>query len=164
MVYLSLGTNIGDKTQNLHIAINEISRQIGTIVSQSACFVTAPWGFKSDNSFLNACVGVETSLSPIDVLDICQAIEKQMGRTKKSEHKANVDGTESVIYHDRIIDIDILLYDDKIIRSDRLVIPHPLMHKRRFVLQPLAEIAYDVKIPGTSMSVGEMLKALPANS
>jgi len=164
MVYLSLGTNIGDKESNLHVAISEIERQIGKVVSQSAFLCTDPWGFDSENSFLNACVGVETTLSPTQLLNRCQKIEKQMGRTQKSFVVEGEDGQKKTIYHDRIIDIDILLYDDKEVHTSRLTVPHPLMSQRRFVLEPLAEIAYDVKIPGTTMSVGDMLSALPADS
>ena len=164
MVYLSLGSNIGDKDRNLRVAISEIEQQIGTVVSQSAFLFTAPWGFDSENSFLNACVGVDTSLSPEQLLDACQKIEKTMGRTRKSGRMRTADGMEKPVYHDRIIDIDILLYDTLEITTPRLTIPHPLMHCRRFVLEPLDEIAHDVKIPGTDMSVGEMLSALPANS
>ena len=163
MVYLSLGTNIGNKKQNLLEAISKINRQIGNVVSQSAFFATDPWGFESQNQFLNACLGVKTLLSPSDLLDKCQAIEKEMGRLQKSTKTTEPDGNETVVYHDRIIDIDILLYDDLIVQTRRLTIPHPLMHKRRFVLEPLAEIAYDVKIPGTEMSVGEMFNELAAS-
>jgi 2-amino-4-hydroxy-6-hydroxymethyldihydropteridine diphosphokinase len=163
MVFLSLGTNIGNKEQNLLEAISKINKQIGNVVSQSAFFATAPWGFESHNQFLNACLGVKTLLSPSDLLDQCQAIEKGMGRQQKSKRTTDADGKETIVYHDRIIDIDILLYDDRIVQTRRLTIPHPLMHKRRFVLEPLAEIAYDVKIPGTEMSVGEMLNELAAS-
>ena len=163
MIYLSLGTNIGNKEQNLLEAIRKINKQIGNVVSQSAFFATSPWGFDSQNLFLNACVGVETPLSPSDLLDQCQAIEKEMGRIQKSMKTTDAEGNETVVYHDRIIDIDILLYDDLIVQTRGLTIPHPLMHRRRFVLEPLAEIAYDMKIPGTEMSVGEMLKDLAAN-
>lgn len=162
MLYLSLGTNIGDKENNLHDAIDFIEEQIGTVVSQSAFLCTEPWGFESENSFLNACVGVKTSLSPLEVLDCCQKIEKSMGRRHKSKTVRQADGSTKAIYHDRIIDIDILLYDDLQINTPRLTIPHPLMHKRLFVLEPLSEIAYEVNIPGTDMSVGEMWRALDA--
>lgn len=164
MVYLSLGTNIGDKEQNLLTALDKIDKQIGNVVSQSAFFATAPWGFESVNTFLNACVAVETDLSPEELLNECQAIERQMGRTQKSTVATQADGSTTAVYHDRVIDIDILLFDNRIIKTPRLTIPHPLMHRRRFVLEPLAQIAYDVNIPGTSMSVGEMLNTLAAEA
>ena len=130
-VYLSLGTNLGDKEQNLMSAITEIERRIGSIRAQSAFLTTEPWGFESENSFLNAAVRVETDLAPLALLDETQQIERDMGRTQKS-----VEGK----YHDRIIDIDILLYDDLHIQTKRLTIPHPLMYERDFVLIPLREI------------------------
>lgn len=130
-VFLSLGTNLGDKEHNLHQAISEIQMRIGAIKAQSAFLQTAPWGFDSKNSFLNAAVRVETDLSPFAVLRTTQDIERHMGRTHKS-----VGG----IYHDRIIDIDILLYDDLHLSTPELTIPHPHINERDFVLIPLSQI------------------------
>lgn len=130
-VYLSLGTNLGDKERNLSVAIKEIGRRIGTVRVQSAFLTTKPWGFSSDNDFLNAAVCCETALSPFDLLHGTQAIEHDMGRLSKS-----VGG----VYHDRIIDIDILVYDDIHIETPELTIPHPRMNERDFVLKPLKEI------------------------
>ena len=136
-VYLSLGTNLGDKEHNLVSAITEIERRIGPIRAQSAFLTTEPWGFESKNTFLNAAVRVETELSPNALLRVTQQIEREMGRTQKS----SVDPQQSkVIYHDRIIDIDILLYDDLHINTKKLIIPHPHMYERDFVLIPLKEI------------------------
>jgi 2-amino-4-hydroxy-6-hydroxymethyldihydropteridine diphosphokinase len=130
-VYLSLGTNLGDKEQNLLSAITEIGRRIGSIRAQSAFHSTEPWGFESENTFLNAAVRVETELAPLALLKETQQIERDMGRTQKS-----VNGK----YHDRIIDIDILLYDDLHLNTPKLTIPHPHMYERDFVLIPLKEI------------------------
>ena len=136
-VYLSLGTNLGDKEHNLVSAIKEIERRIGPVRAQSAFLTTEPWGFESKNTFLNAAVRVETELSPNELLRVTQQIEREMGRTQKS----SVDPQQSkVIYHDRIIDIDILLYDDLHINTKKLTIPHPHMYERDFVLIPLKEI------------------------
>lgn len=136
-VYLSLGTNLGDKEKNLVSAIKEIERRIGPVRAQSAFLTTEAWGFESENTFLNAAVRVETELSPNALLRITQQIEREMGRTRKS----SVDPQQStVIYHDRIIDIDILLYDDLHINTKKLTIPHPHMYERDFVLIPLKEI------------------------
>ena len=136
-VYLSLGTNLGDKKHNLVSAIKEIERRIGPVRAQSAFLTTEPWGFESENTFLNAAVRVETELSPNELLRVTQQIEREMGRTQKS----SVDPQQSkVIYHDRIIDIDILLYDDLHINTKKLIIPHPHMYERDFVLIPLKEI------------------------
>lgn len=131
IVYLSLGTNLGDKEHNLTSAITEIARRIGPVRAQSAFLATEPWGFESANTFLNAAVRVETELTPQDLLNATQQIERDMGRTQKSENGH---------YHDRIIDIDILLYDDLHINTKKLTIPHPHMYERNFVLIPLKEI------------------------
>lgn len=140
-VFLSLGTNLGDKEHNLMSAITEIERRIGPIRAQSAFLHTEPWGFESENSFLNAVVRVETELSPLALLDETQQIERDMGRTQKTDvPDGSPTKSSQPIYHDRIIDIDILLYDDLHISTPRLTIPHPLMYKRDFVLIPLQEI------------------------
>ena len=136
-VYLSLGTNLGDKERNLLLAIAEIGRRIGPIKAQSAFLATEPWGFESENTFLNAAIRIETNLSPIALLDETQQIERDMGRTQKSSANCQL---STVNYQDRIIDIDILLYDDLHIDTPRLTIPHPLMQQRDFVLIPLKEI------------------------
>lgn len=136
-VYLSLGTNLGDKEHNLVSAITEIERRIGPIRAQSAFLATEPWGFESPNTFLNAAIRVETELSPHALLKVTQQIERDMGRTQKSTVNNQL---STVNYHDRIIDIDILLYDDLQIHTKKLTIPHPHMYERDFVLIPLKEI------------------------
>lgn len=134
-VYLGLGTNLGNKEANLRTAIYKLQERIGKQVSLSSFYETAPWGFESDHSFLNAAIGLETSLSPIEILHITQEIEKELGRTQKS-----VNGS----YSDRLIDIDILLYDTLVLQTPELTIPHPLMTERDFVMKPLIEIAGNV--------------------
>lgn len=131
IAYLSLGTNLGDKRKNIAEAIKNIGELVGDVVRQSALYETEPWGFRSDNRFVNAAVCVDTQLSPRRLLEVTQRIEREMGRTLKSA------GGE---YHDRIIDIDILLYGDLHIDEPDLKIPHPLMHERDFVMTPLNEI------------------------
>ena len=130
-VYLGLGSNLGDKAANITLAVQHIEEQIGHVVRQSALYVSEPWGFESENNFVNAVVRCETALSPHKLLHATQRIERQMGRKQKS-----LDG----VYHDRIIDIDILLYDDLTIDTPTLKIPHPLMQQRDFVMIPLGEI------------------------
>lgn len=147
IVYLGLGTNLGDKAANLHAAVHLISGKIGKVISLSSFYATAPWGFESENSFLNAAICVETSLSPLEVLHRTQEIERTLGRTHKST---------GGIYHDRIIDIDLLLYNKEIIQTPELTIPHPLMLQRDFVMNPLVEIAPDVVHPVS----GKKLSAL----
>ena len=142
--YLSLGTNLGDKEHNLVSAITEIGRRIGPVRAQSAFLATEPWGFESENTFLNAAIRVETELSPNALLKVTQQIERDMGRTQKSTVNCQLSTVNcqlsTVTYHDRIIDIDILLYDDLHINTPKLTIPHPLMYERDFVLIPLKEI------------------------
>ena len=133
-VYFSLGSNLGNKEENICEAISRMARLIGTVERQSTLLVTEPWGFESNNSFVNAAVCCSTELSPRQVLEATQVIERDMGRTRKS-----ADGK----YHDRIIDIDILLYDDFRIDEPDLKIPHPLMNEREFVMKPLREIFWE---------------------
>ena len=146
-VYLGLGTNLGDKEVNLRTAIYKLQERIGKQVSLSSFYETAPWGFESDHSFLNAAIGLETSLSPIEILHITQEIEKELGRTKKS-----VNGS----YSDRLIDIDILLYDTLVLQTPELTIPHPLMTERDFVMKPLIEIAGNVIHPTRQKTLSEL--------
>ena len=130
-VSLGLGTNLGDKVQHLNDAISRISERVGQVVCQSSFLETEPWGFESDHTFLNAVICCKTEKTPREVLLLTQQIERDMGRTHKSD---------SVGYADRIIDIDILLYDDLTVDEPDLKIPHPLMHQRDFVMKPLEEV------------------------
>lgn len=130
-VYLGIGTNEGNRAANISRAIALIADNVGKVTKQSTVIETEPWGFESANAFLNCALCVDTQLEPLDLLEATQQIERQMGRKEKS-----TDGT----YHDRIIDIDILLYDDINICAGRLIVPHPLMLQRDFVMIPLREI------------------------
>lgn len=132
-VYFSLGANIGDKEDNLRRAVEGINIRIGEVVRQSSFYYSQPWGFVSPNSFVNLCICCETVLSPHEVLEATKSIEKELGRTEKSAKGE---------YHDRLIDIDILLYDDEHIDEPELKIPHPLMQERDFVMVPLREIMH----------------------
>ncbi len=131
IVYLGLGTNIGNRRGNLVKAAALLAERVGDILALSGFMETEPWGFESENLFLNAAIKMETPLTPDELLSATQAIEREMGREKKS------DGS----YHDRVIDIDILLYDNRVIEQPGLIVPHPLMQERLFVMAPLAEIA-----------------------
>ncbi len=150
-VYLGLGTNIGDRRLNLTRAIELLSLALGKCIAVSRFIETAPWGFKSENSFLNCAAAFETELQTTELLDTTESIERELGRTVKSQGGN---------YSDRIIDIDILLYGNETIETERLTVPHPLMHKRDFVLQPLAEIAPDVVHPVLDKSIILLLKEL----
>ena len=135
-LYLSLGTNLGDRRSNLETALTHIAREVGTVISSSDVIETEPWGFDSLNSFLNMAVKVETLLQPLEVLHATQDIERQMGRSEKSVNRE---------YKDRLIDIDLLLYDDIVMNTPELTIPHPLMYQREFVMIPLLQIAPELK-------------------
>ena len=131
-VYLGLGTNLGEKEQNMYDALAAIAEQVGVVQKFSSFFRSQPEGFDSDNEFLNAVALVETDLTPHQLLHVTQSIEKQLGRTAKSTQG----------YADRVFDIDILLYDDVEVDTPDLKIPHPLMKQRQFVMVPFLEI-YD---------------------
>jgi len=137
LVYLGLGTNLGDKPLNLNNAVKALSVVAGSVLCVSSFHTSSPWGFESENEFLNAVVLVETKLPPFELLAINQKIEREMGRSAKTTSG----------YEDRTIDIDILLYDTLIIDQPTLKIPHPLILKRDFVRIPLLEIAPEIVDP-----------------
>jgi 2-amino-4-hydroxy-6-hydroxymethyldihydropteridine diphosphokinase len=128
--YISLGSNQGDRLESIQNAINAIYQEIGAVVAVSKVYQTQAWGFKSDD-FLNCCVAVATALDPHDLLDTLLAIEITLGRVR-SDKKG---------YEARPIDLDIISYAGHVINSKNLVVPHPEMHHRRFVLAPLHDIA-----------------------
>jgi len=130
-LYLSLGSNLGDREQMLHRAIALIDERVGTVQRVSSFIETEPWGFESEHPFLNAAVMVLTTLSPEQCLKETQQIERELGRTTKSK-----DG----IYHDRPIDIDLLMYGGLKLSTPTLTLPHPRMRERDFVMIPLREI------------------------
>ncbi|MEL7599830.1 MAG: 2-amino-4-hydroxy-6-hydroxymethyldihydropteridine diphosphokinase [Proteiniphilum sp.] len=131
-IILALGSNLGDKRQNIAFALNQIEERIGSITSLSALYDTLPVGFYSTHNFVNCVCEVDTNLNISDLFSITQEIEKEMGRSNKSTN-AN--------YSDRIIDIDLIMAGNLILQTERLTIPHPLFHTRDFVLMPLCEIA-----------------------
>lgn len=135
-VFLGLGSNLGDREENIRKAISLIGERVGLVIRQSSLIETEPWGFESDNKFLNAVILCETTLTPRQVLRATQKIERELGKLRKHSTRR----TPLSIYHDRPIDIDILLYDDLTIDEPDLKIPHPLMHERDFVMIPLKEI------------------------
>ena len=130
-LYISLGSNLGNKEEKLRRAIELINERIGSVLRTSSFIETEPWGFQSENIFLNAACLVETQLTPRQCLRETQKIERLLGRNRKSK-----DG----VYHDRPIDIDLLLYDDLQINEGDLILPHPHMQERDFVMIPLREI------------------------
>ncbi len=150
-VYLGLGSNLGDREENICKAISLIDERVGKVLRQSSLIETEPWGFESSNRFLNGVILCETTLSPREVLKATQKIERELGRKKKSKvegQRSKVEGQKPTAngqqpranYKDRPIDIDILLYDDWKVDEPDLKIPHPLMQERDFVMTPLKEI------------------------
>ena len=131
-LFLGLGSNLGDRAENIRKAVLLIQERVGEVVRQSSLIETEPWGFESDHCFLNGVILCETTLTPRQVLRATQKIERELGRKSKT--------TSS--YVDRPIDIDILLYDDLTVNEPDLKIPHPLMHERDFVMIPLREIRH----------------------
>ena len=140
-VYLGLGSNLGDKQANIRKAIQMIGERVGKVLRQSALIETEPWGFESENKFLNGAILVETELSPHELLKTTQQIERELGRKKKKSslnvYLSKCLSKRQKSYTDRPIDIDILLYDDLTVDEPDLKIPHPLMYERDFVMIPL---------------------------
>ncbi|MCC7163644.1 MAG: 2-amino-4-hydroxy-6-hydroxymethyldihydropteridine diphosphokinase [Anaerolineae bacterium] len=146
-VYLALGTNLGDRMQNLQEAIRRIGAAV-RVSEMSSVYETEPWGVASQPQFLNLVVAGETELEPTALLETLKRIEKDMGRR------------DEVRYGPRVIDLDILFYDDQLIRNPNLEIPHPRLAQRRFVLVPLAEIAPRLVHPRLNRTIQDLLAQL----
>jgi 2-amino-4-hydroxy-6-hydroxymethyldihydropteridine diphosphokinase len=142
--YLHLGSNTGDRVSLLTNAIKLITAKIGKVIDQSAIYQTEPWGKKDQDDFLNMAIRVESTLSPEDMLSAAKKIENDMGSVKKEK------------WGPRMMDIDILYCDDLIMEEDHLVIPHPHIYERNFVLIPLMEIAGDFIDPVKEMSIEDI--------
>lgn len=151
--YLSIGSNLGQKLQNLQQAVDILNKKAGKVVLLSNVYQTPAWGFSGDD-FLNACLGIDTSLEPEDLLKTLLETEKLLGRTRSDEQG----------YQPRTIDIDILFYEDLVMQSEELILPHPHMQNRRFVLKPLADIAPAKIHPVFHKTVSELLEACPDES
>ena len=134
-LYLSLGSNLGDRETNIRQALALIDERVGSVYRVSSYIETDPVGFSSPNKFINVVCLVHTMMSPMACLRETQKIEMELGRTQKS---INPDG--SLTYKDRPIDIDLLTYDQLVLNTPELTLPHPRMHERDFVLIPLREI------------------------
>lgn len=147
LMYLSLGSNLGDRYANLRRAVALMQEKVA-ITAVSPVFATEPWGKTDQPPFLNICVAAVTTLSPHEVLNAIKSIEQQMGRQATSH------------WGPRLIDIDILFYDSVVIQDEDLTIPHPHIAERAFVLAPLATIIPDYKHPQTRETVQEMLEKI----
>ncbi|WP_279069080.1 2-amino-4-hydroxy-6-hydroxymethyldihydropteridine diphosphokinase [Alistipes timonensis] len=157
-VALLLGGNQGDVKRTLQTAQQLINSRVGAVLRCSHRYESAPWGFPAAQRFSNQALEVSTDLSPLEVLDACQQIERELGRNRAAE--AVEKASSGAAYSSRPIDIDIIFYGDEVIDDERLTVPHPLLAEREFALQPLAEIMRRHRHPVTGVTVGEMLGAL----
>lgn len=150
LVYLSLGSNLGDRLQNLAAAEEQLPPGV-QVENRSKVYETEPWGYIDQPRFLNQVLSAHTSLSPLDLLDYLKGIEVSLGREPGFR------------YGPRSIDIDILVYGDQVIDLEKLKIPHQRLPERAFVLVPLAEIAPDLVLPGSGTSIKDLLLAIDAS-
>lgn len=157
-VYLLLGSNRGDREQNLLKACSGIAKTAGEIKQLSSVYETSPWGFEDDTSFYNQAVELETELEPHALLNELHRVEASLGRIR-FESCGSACGCSSSGYSSRTIDIDILFYGSRILFTDELMIPHPRLHERRFTLVPLNEIAAELQHPVYRKTISELLNA-----
>jgi 2-amino-4-hydroxy-6-hydroxymethyldihydropteridine diphosphokinase len=144
--YLILGSNLGDPLSSLQTALEKIKTEVGEVVRSSSVYVSEPWGIKDQPAFYNQVVEIETEFSAYSTLKKLLAIETSMGRIRGEK------------WGERIIDIDILYFDDQVINTDNLIIPHPGIPGRRFVLVPLCELIPDQIHPVLNVSNADLLQ------
>lgn len=147
VVYLSLGSNLGDRESIIEQSVNEIDKHIGKVTNVSNRYETEPWGFSSANKFINIAIEVYSKLSPKELSDRVHQIEFDLGRRRNPNNTG---------YEDRVIDIDILLFDNIISNDKDLTLPHPKMHLREFVILPLCDIAPKIIHPALGVTIEEI--------
>jgi len=152
-IYLLLGSNMGEREILLSKAVSEIAQNCGRLMQSSSLYETAPWGFDSNDWFINQVIRIESELNPRELLTNLLLIEKQMGRTRTHEQ-----------YSSRFIDLDVLYFGQQILRTPDLEIPHPRLHLRRFTLLPMNEIAADFEHPILKKTQHQLLAQLKDNS
>ena len=145
-VYLQLGSNIGDRLDNLDQSIKIITERIGNVLEKSSVYESTPWGVENQRNFLNQVIFLKSNFDPYTILDLVLQIEKDMGRIRIEK------------WGERIIDIDILFIDDLIIESENLCIPHEFIAKRKFVLQPMCEIGPGFIHPKLNKTISQLLE------
>ncbi|WP_067841173.1 2-amino-4-hydroxy-6-hydroxymethyldihydropteridine diphosphokinase [Amphibacillus sediminis] len=149
--YIALGSNISPRSQYLEQAVQLLSECTNIeIINKSSIYHTEPMGYVDQNNFLNQVISIDTSLSSFDLLTVCQNIENDLGRKRE------------IRWGPRTLDLDILLYNHENMITEQLILPHPRMHERAFVLVPLAELAPDLVIPGINETVREKLLYIPS--
>jgi 2-amino-4-hydroxy-6-hydroxymethyldihydropteridine diphosphokinase len=151
-VFLHTGSNLGDRAFNLMRALELVGAFAGEVMAVSSLYRTAPWGKTEQAEFLNQAFEIHTELEPQELLENILAVEKHMGRSRQEK------------WGPRLIDIDILFFGDKIIKSPELIIPHPHLEERNFVLAPLAEIAPDFLHPLLQKTIRKLLEESPDKS
>lgn len=157
-VYLSIGGNLGNRKKNMNDAIELINEKIGKVEKCSSWYISEPWGFEHAKYFINAVLLVHTKLNPNSILDKCLNIEKTLLRHRR------ISNSDKNNYEGRTMDIDILFFNDEIINNDKLVIPHPLISQRKFVLLPLVEIAPELLHPILQKNASQLLYECSDNS
>lgn len=144
-IYFLLGGNIGNRQELLSEAVNKMTDRLGEFINASELYETEPWGFTHEQNFLNQVVVFDSELSALDILDKTQAIEKELGRVRKTTQ-----------YCERTIDIDILFYGDEQIENERLSVPHPRIQERSFALYPLEELIPEFRHPILKKSIKQL--------
>ena len=148
IVYIGLGSNLGDGPKNLDKAVALLQKEAGEVLYTSAYIESEPWGFESEHRFTNAVTVISTTLEPLPLLDLTQQIERRMGRTRKRRRGEG--------YSDRVIDLDLLIYDDLQLETERLVLPHPHIADRVFVRLPLEECQAFIRSANLSSDSNEI--------